>query len=123
MFCDECGKELPDGSRFCKFCGTDLTGKPQGAGPPQGETPAVPPPPPYQAPAAPPSQVAAPAPPVPAGHSARPWWKNPLFIGGIATLAIAVVVLVLVFTVFTGDKVSKAEPYVKESQVLLEERK
>ncbi len=28
MFCSNCGKELPDGSAFCKFCGTKLKAAP-----------------------------------------------------------------------------------------------
>ena len=25
MFCPNCGKELPDGSKFCGFCGADIS--------------------------------------------------------------------------------------------------
>ena len=25
MFCNNCGKEIPDGSNFCKFCGNSLS--------------------------------------------------------------------------------------------------
>jgi len=28
MFCPKCGKEVPDGSKFCPYCGTSLEGKP-----------------------------------------------------------------------------------------------
>ncbi|MCR5598188.1 MAG: zinc ribbon domain-containing protein [Lachnospiraceae bacterium] len=30
MFCNHCGKEIPDGSKFCSGCGTDLTVPPTG---------------------------------------------------------------------------------------------
>src|SRR4030042_3450151 len=48
MFCNQCGKELADGSKFCKFCGSAARssvsaegGVTQGAGMP-GESPVVP---------------------------------------------------------------------------------
>lgn len=25
MYCNQCGKQIPDGSRFCNFCGANLT--------------------------------------------------------------------------------------------------
>jgi TM2 domain-containing membrane protein YozV len=28
MFCPNCGKEIPDGSKFCPYCGASLEGKP-----------------------------------------------------------------------------------------------
>ncbi len=33
MFCPECGRELPDDSVFCEFCGTNLSEDAPGAGP------------------------------------------------------------------------------------------
>ena len=35
MFCPSCGTRNPDGSRFCKTCGTDLSGRGAGAPAPQ----------------------------------------------------------------------------------------
>ena len=35
MFCPSCGTRNPDGSRFCKTCGTDLSGRRAGAPAPQ----------------------------------------------------------------------------------------
>ncbi len=26
MFCSKCGKQIPDGSKFCQHCGTNMTG-------------------------------------------------------------------------------------------------
>ena len=30
MFCPNCGKELPDGSKFCGFCGADISKEQKG---------------------------------------------------------------------------------------------
>ena len=30
MFCPNCGKELPDGSKFCGFCGADIAAEQKG---------------------------------------------------------------------------------------------
>lgn len=66
MFCIHCGKQLPDGVRFCTNCGAPVKTKPQT--PPE---PAVTPPPP---PVSTPSTPSAPVPPAPeAEPSAAPF--------------------------------------------------
>lgn len=63
MYCSNCGKEIPDGSAFCGYCGAAV-----GAAQPGGEQPSVPPSQPgWQAPAPPPQ---APVPPPPAAGPA-----------------------------------------------------
>ena len=39
MFCPECGKQVPDGSRFCGSCGTKIMFDPKPAGTPAPEVP------------------------------------------------------------------------------------
>lgn len=57
MFCTNCGKEIPDGTRFCTFCGTPMTrSASEPVTPSLAEAPAVPP-------------VEAPAPAVPEGSA------------------------------------------------------
>ena len=63
LFCNKCGRQLPDGSVFCNFCGAQQGVIPQAAGTPQA--PGMPPPgaqmgQPYN-PAAPVQPIAAPA--------------------------------------------------------------
>lgn len=44
MFCTNCGKEIPDGTRFCTFCGTPMTrSASEPVTPSLAEAPAVPP--------------------------------------------------------------------------------
>jgi TM2 domain-containing membrane protein YozV len=61
MFCSNCGKQNPDGARFCESCGNTMTAAAQQAPPPQYAPPPQPqyaPPPPQQY--APPPQAFAP---------------------------------------------------------------
>ena len=45
MFCTNCGNQLPDGTRFCIFCGTAQESIPVAAPAPVAEAPAAPQPP------------------------------------------------------------------------------
>jgi hypothetical protein len=56
MFCGQCGKQVPDGAKFCNFCGATLAGAPQ---------PAAPQPDPMSAAAIAPRAAPAPAGPAP----------------------------------------------------------
>lgn len=42
MFCPHCGKQLPDGARFCTACGAALTGPQSAPAPARPDTPAQP---------------------------------------------------------------------------------
>lgn len=97
MFCPKCGRELPDGSTFCPWCGAASTGaangsQPKAADPAPIRTPAP------AAPSAPASDYA--AAPAPSAVSASPTpkrSKKPLILGGIAVAAVAVIAAVVVF--------------------------
>lgn len=112
MYCAECGKEIPEDSEFCGYCGAAAAAAPEqaaaAAAVPQGPPPAPPTPPTYEPPPPPPPGGATPpmgtgVPPVQYGPT--PPKKSPLpwIIGILAVLAVAVIVLVLVFVVFKGD--------------------
>jgi hypothetical protein len=106
MFCSNCGKEIPDDSEFCAFCGAaQVAAAPaavESAGPPPAAEPPSPPPGGAMPPAGtggPPTQYGPPA----AKKSPLPWI---LGIVGLLVVA-AVVVLLLGFAVgpkwFAGD--------------------
>ncbi len=76
MICPSCGTWNKDESRFCKYCGFDLSKAPKPVAPP---TPAPPP----AAPAAAPPVVPRPPPP-------RTWWHG---IGVFVILAVALLVI------------------------------
>ena len=120
MYCDKCGREIEDGSLFCKHCGASLGGEapvlqPETAaathqGPPpyaptvsQGPVPPVPPAYPV-----PPGggMGSAPQPAVPAAGKSK---AVPVLVTVCALLLVGVVVLVLMLTVFKGDGDSKGE--------------
>ncbi|WP_302152654.1 zinc ribbon domain-containing protein [uncultured Enorma sp.] len=84
MFCPKCGQELPDGSKFCPECGSPLTPKVGNQAQPAGS-------------AASSSTAYAPV----AGAKKS---RKPLIIGGIAVMAVAAVVgvVLLVMNVFGG---------------------
>jgi hypothetical protein len=85
MYCEECGKEIKDGTRFCPFCGSAQDRPP-------GETPTPEPRPP----------APAPVPPVtPQPKSFN--WKTWGIVGG-ALLVVAVIAVILVVTLSGGKK-------------------
>ena len=71
MFCPKCGQELPDGSKFCAACGAQLTPNAGNQAQPAGS-------------AASPSTSYAPVAGAKKSHT-------PLIIGGIAVVAVAAV--------------------------------
>ena len=89
MFCPKCGRELPDGSTFCPWCGAASTGVANVSQPK----------------AADPAPVQTPAPAVPsvsatdyvAAPGAPKRSKKPLILGGIAVVAVAAVVAIVLF--------------------------
>ena len=116
MYCAECGKEIPDSSEFCGFCGATAAAPVAAAG--AGQAPAsasAAPPPPPSPPPAPPAGGPPPPPPggmtppmgtgVPPTPYGPPAKKSPLpwILGVLGLLAVVAVVLVLVFVVFNGD--------------------
>ncbi len=97
MYCSSCGKEITDDSTFCGFCGTTVPTAPVQSGPPAA--PSVPPPM-EAAPVAPtaPAALMQPGPFAPPPRkSALPW-----VLGALGLVAVAAVVLVLVFVVFNN---------------------
>ncbi|MFH1149044.1 MAG: zinc ribbon domain-containing protein [Actinomycetota bacterium] len=111
MYCEECGKEIKDGTKFCPFCGGAQEETPAEAGvpaPEQAETvpaaAAEAPPPAAVAPppaAVTPPPAPAPAAPTPPGKSFN--WKA-LAIAAGAVVLVAVIAVVLVVALSGGDK-------------------
>lgn len=89
MFCPKCGQELPDGSKFCPWCGAASTSVANGFQPKAAD------PAPVQTPA--PAAPSAPAPDYAAAPGAPKRSKKPLILGGIAVVAVAVIAAVVVF--------------------------
>ena len=89
MFCPKCGQELPDGSKFCPWCGAASTSVANGSQPKAAD------PAPVQTPA--PAAPSAPAPDYAAAPGAPKRSKKPLILGGIAVVAVAVIATVVVF--------------------------
>jgi hypothetical protein len=104
MNCSQCGKEIPDDSDFCTYCGaeTGVAGAAAAAQPPQ-QPPAAPPPQ-GQAPPPPPGGAAPPPPgqPPPPGAPEKKRSALPWMLGTLGLIAVVAVVLVLVFVVFKG---------------------
>ncbi|MBU1672717.1 MAG: zinc ribbon domain-containing protein [Actinobacteria bacterium] len=111
MYCEECGKEIKDGTKFCPFCGGTQEETPPGAGaraPEQTETvpaAAAEAPPPAVVTPAPatmtPPPAPAPAAPTPPGRSFN--WKV-LAVAAGAVVLVAVIVVVLVVALSGGDQ-------------------
>ena len=104
MFCEECGKEVPEGKLFCTHCGAPVVNQ-------EAHVAAAPSPPPAAEALAPPQAVqpAAPVPQVPfatvgAAPKKRKVW--PIVAGVVGVLVIVAVVLVLVLVVFKGSNPS-----------------
>ena len=94
MFCYLCGKELPDGARFCPACGAKAAAPTAKPAPPQPTAESI----------APPSQPSA-TPPTPPVHSSPfRFWK--LAAGLFCVVAL---VLVLVFRLSVGQALLAAK--------------
>ena len=79
MFCSNCGKEIPDGSRFCEYCGT-ACGAPQQSEPVKNES----------APAQAPAYQAAPAYTAPVEGASQPAGEKPKKKGKGGKIAIII---------------------------------
>lgn len=117
MFCTKCGKQCPDGAKFCTGCGAPLT-------PPAPRPAPVPQTPPVSAPQTPPQPPVPPAPPVPPQQppvdvpapeqpapAPRPKQEKAPKKGGkgpiIALAAVLVVILAAVAAVFVFRGIQK----------------
>lgn len=112
MFCNQCGKQIPDDTAFCPECGAKVDGA---AG--QAATPVAP----VQAaaPVTPAAPVQAAAPAKAAGAPAE---KKKLPIVPIAVAAGVVVVLILLISLFSGKKSSSnMSAYTKNSVVCFDD--
>lgn len=119
MFCANCGKEIPDDSEFCGFCGassvaaTDAAATTLAAAVPQG------PPPPPPSPPSPPAYEPPPPPPPPGGttppmgtgvppaqYGPQPPKKSPLpwILGILGVLVVGGIVVVLLLGFAVGPK-------------------
>ena len=104
MFCTNCGKEVGDNA-FCPNCGTPMNAADKATPPP---APAPVPSPPAGMPVEPPPSISPPpsaAQPGPPAAKKKKRWLVPV-IATVCVLAIAAVVLVLVFVVFAGSSPS-----------------
>ena len=104
MFCTNCGKEAGDDA-FCSNCGTPMNADDKAAPSP---APTTVPSSPAGVPAGPPPSVSPPpsaAQPGPPGAKKKKRWLVPA-IATVCVLAIAAVILVLVFVVFAGSSPS-----------------
>lgn len=111
MFCAKCGKQIPDGSAVCPFCGAPM------AAPQAPQAAPVAPQAPQAAPAAPQTGYAVPpvapvyAPVAP--KEKKPVNKLPIIIGAIAAAAVLAIVLYLIL--HDGAK-SLVKDYIKYSE-------
>lgn len=136
MYCEKCGKEVPEGSTFCTECGAGVEKPPEAAAsaappPPSPPTETPPPPPPAEGaptpttepeapPAGPPAgEAAAPPPgppPAPAMGAVPPKKKRTGLKVGIAVLCavilLAVVIVVLLLVIPNGN--SKARDLINK---------
>ena len=111
MFCAKCGKQIPDGSAVCPFCGAPM------AAPQAPQAAPVAPQAPQAAPVAPQTGYAVPpvapvyAPVAP--QEKKPVNKLPIIIGAIAAAAVLAIVLYLIL--HDGAK-SLVKDYIKYSE-------
>lgn len=116
MFCAKCGKQIPDGSAVCPFCGAPM------AAPQAPQAAPVAPQAPQAAPAAPQTGYAVPpvapvyAPVAP--KEKKPVNKLPIIIGAIAAAAVIAIVLYLIL--HDGAK-SLVKDYIKYQEKKAEE--
>ena len=107
MFCAKCGKQIPDGSAVCPFCGAPM------AAPQAPQAAPVAPQAPQAAPAAPQTGYAVPpvapvyAPVAP--KEKKPVNKLPIIIGAIAAAAVLAIVLYLIL--HDGAKIREESRY------------
>ena len=82
MYCFKCGKEIPDSSTFCSFCGAAQQNAPQAATKPQSVR--------YKAPASARPAAAQPAPAAQAPEKKKKWKKTTgivlMVLGGLSVL-------------------------------------
>lgn len=97
MFCPHCGTELPDGSKFCTSCGTNL--ETASAKPEQTPSPA---PAADSAPAPAPEPAPAPAPAAPAGPGAAASKKVNMKMPKFLAAGIVVLVLIVAALIFSS---------------------
>lgn len=126
MFCPNCRKELPEGTKFCGGCGTPIAASQAPIDPVKPVAPVKPVVPVRPAAPATGAPTAAPAKPAVKAPDAKAALgkvtdifqkipKNVLMIGGIALVAILVIVLAV--NIFGGPKEPNYAMYVKDDQV------
>ncbi len=96
MFCSKCGRELPEGSRFCPGCGAEVAGaskpeQPEAEPVAAASTPSAGPVPELAGTGAAPNPASATAQPAPKRS------RKPLVIGGVAVVAVAAIVVAVLF--------------------------
>lgn len=88
MFCSKCGRELPEGSRFCPGCGAEV------ARAPKPEQPAAAPAPSAGRVSDPADTATAPSPASATAQPAPKRSRKPLIIGGIAVIVVAAIAVI-----------------------------
>ena len=92
MFCSSCGKEQPEGAKFCRECGKPMVGaqpSPSAEAPPSMAAPTLP--------------VSSPGDSIPPYAAVKPRRnKTPIIVGLAALAVVAIVVVVLVVTLGGG---------------------
>jgi len=104
MFCNNCGKELKEGTKFCPGCGS-----PVGAAPAVEEVKSAPVESPVAEPAA--AVEAAPVEKAPAAGGKK--HGKGLLIGGVAVVAVLLVVILLLSGAFTSAKAKVGKAFTK----------